>query len=214
MTTTNIAADYSALATEVTLEELVGALKERNIDGRIVPDGQAALEAIKALIPKSASVMNGASRTLEEIGYVDYLKSGQHEWNNLHEGILAEKDPVKQSALRRQALLADFYLGSVHGIAETGEMVIASNSGSQLPHVVYSSPNVILVVSTKKIVPTLEGARVRLREHVIPLEDVRMKEVYGPQSGTKLNKEVIIHGEPTYTGRKITVLLVKENLGF
>ncbi|HEY6018714.1 MAG TPA: lactate utilization protein, partial [Candidatus Paceibacterota bacterium] len=206
--------DFNALATDTTLEKLIAALKERNIEGRIVPSKEAALETIKELIPKGASIMNGSSRTLDEVGFIEYLKAGQHGWNNLHEGILAEKDPQKQAELRRQAILSDYYLGSVHAMTEAGELLIASNTGSQLPHIVYSSPNVIFVVSTKKIVPTLEDAKQRLVEHVMPLEDIRMKEVYGPEAGTKLNKEVIFHGEAVFTGRKITVLLVEENLGF
>jgi hypothetical protein len=109
-------------------------------------------------------------------------------------------------------VLADYYLGSVHAVAETGELVIASNSGSQLPHIVYTSPNLIFVVSTKKIVPTLEDARRRLREHVVALEDKRMMERL--QSHTALNKEFIFHAEPAFLGRNIHMLLVEEDLGF
>ncbi len=158
--------------------------------------------------------MNGASTTLDQIGFIEYLKSGTHGWNNLHENIVNEKDPAKQAMLRKEALLSDYYLGSVHAISETGEFVVGSNSGSQLPHIVYSSPNVIFVVSTKKITPTIDDAQRRLREHVIPLEDVRMKKVYGPQSGTRLSKEVIFSYEPAYTQRKIRVMFVNEDLGF
>jgi len=106
--------------------------------------------------------MNGASRTLEEIGYVDYLKSGTHGWKNLHEEILAEKDPATQALLRKQSVLSDYYLGSAHAVTQTGELVIASNSGSQLPHLAYTSPNIILVVGTHKIVPTLQDALARI----------------------------------------------------
>ena len=133
--------------------------------------------------------------------------------DNLHEVILAEKDPEKQKALRRQALISDYYLGSVHALSETGEMVIASNTGSQLPHIVYSSPNVIFVVGTQKIVPSVGEGQKRLREHVVPLEDERMKKAYG--SGTALNKEFIYHAENVaFTGRTVQVLLVNEKLGF
>jgi L-lactate utilization protein LutB len=206
--------DYTTIASNEALEKLTTALKERNIEAITVGTKQEALAKIQALIPPSASVMNGSSRTLEEIGYIEYLKAGQHGWNNLHAPIVAEKDPVRQSVLRKQALLSDYYLGSVHALAQTGEMVIASNTGSQLPHVVYSSPNVIFVVGAQKIVPTLQDARKRLHEHVVPLEDARMKEVHGPTSGTKLNKEVIFYGESPFTGRTIRVILVKEKLGF
>jgi L-lactate utilization protein LutB len=206
--------DYTAIPPDATLEAVAAALKERNFSPIIVNTKEEALETIKQMIPAGASVMNGASRTLEEIGYIEYLKSGAHPWNNLHAGIVAEQDQEKQRTLRRQALLSDYYLGSVHALSEQGELVIASNSGSQLPHLTYSSPKVVLVVSAQKIMPTLAEAEARLKEHVIPLEDARMKEATGGQSGTKLNKLLHFFGEPTYTGRTVTVVLVKEKLGF
>lgn len=205
--------DYNTLAPRSTVEKTAEALKSHGFTPTILETGTDALEFIKKNIPQGASVMNGASRTLEEVGFVEHLKAGQHGWNNMHETILAEKDADKQKALRRQALTSEYYLGSVHALTETGEMVIASNTGSQLPHIVYSSPNVIFVVGTQKIVPTLDDGRKRLREHVVPLEDERMKAAYG--SGTALNKEFLFHAENTaFTGRAIQVLLVNERLGF
>lgn len=204
--------DYKTLAGEETLTKLVAALKERNIEAVVVENREQALEKIKELIPAGASVMNGSSTTLHQIGFVDHLKAGEHGWNNLHAAVLAETDPEKQKALRRQSALSDYYLGSVHALSEAGELVIASNSGSQLPHIVYTSPNVIFVVGTQKIMPTLADAEMRLKEYVVPLEDARMKSVN--MSGTKLNKLFHFFGEPTYTGRKVTVILVKEALGF
>ena len=156
--------------------------------------------------------MNGASVTLDQIGFVDYLKGEEHSWNNLHKAIVEEKDPAKQMLLRKQALSSDYYLGSVHALAETGEFVIASNSGSQLPHIVFSSPNLIFVVSTKKIVPTLPDAMKRLLEHVVPLEDARLRKQYGV--GTAVNKIVTFENENPMMGRKVRMILVNEDLGF
>ena len=156
--------------------------------------------------------MNGSSVTLEQIGFVSFLQSGEHGWNNLHEAILAEKDPAKQSALRKQAVLSDYYLGSVHALAQTGEFVIASNTGSQLPHIVFTSPNLIFVVSTKKIVPTLADAMTRLEQHVVPLEDEHMKQKHGV--GTAENKVFIFKGENPRIGRRVHMILVAEDLGF
>lgn len=204
--------DYTTLASAESQQKAVEGLKGRRFEPIMVENGAKALELIKTLIPKGASVMNGASNTLEQIGYIDYLKSDQHQWNNLHAAIVAEKDPAAQAILRRQALISDYYLGSVHALSETGEMVIASNTGSQLPHIVYSSPNVIFVVGVQKIVPTLEDGRTRLREHVVSLEEEHMQTKY--KVHTALNKEFLYHGESVFTGRSITVLLVNEKLGF
>lgn len=204
--------NYDTLAAKETVEKTIKALQEKRIDAVLVENKSQALAAIQALIPKGVSVMNGASVTLEQIRFVAYLKSGTHGWNNFHEMILAEKDPQKQGALRKQALLSDYYLGSVHALTENGESVIASNTGSQLPHIVFTSPNLIFVVSTKKIVPTLEEAMKRLEEYVVPLEDVHMKSKYGV--GTALNKIVIFKNENPMLGRKIHMILVAEDLGF
>jgi L-lactate utilization protein LutB len=204
--------DYTTLKLHETVEKVITNLKERNIEGFFVETKEDALAKIKEWIPAGASVMNGSSTTLQEIGYVDYLKSGEHGWNNLHEAIVAEKDPAKQAVLRKQSVLSDYYLGSVHALAESGELVIASNTGSQLPHIVFTSQNLIFVVSTQKITPTLADAQKRLVEHVVPLEDKRMIGVYG--SGTHLSKELIFHSENPFMGRKVRVLFVNEKLGF
>lgn len=203
---------YDTLANAETVKRTIDALSQRGVSATLLGNRAEALEKIKSLIPKGASVMNGSSRTLEEIGFVDYLKAGKHGWKNLHEDILAEKDKVKQALLRKQSVLSDFYLGSVHAVSETGECVIASNSGSQLPHIVYTSPNLIFVVGAQKIMPTLDAALKRVREYVLPLEDKRMKDAgYG---GSAISKLLIFEREPAFMGRKVEMLLVNEKLGF
>lgn len=204
--------DYTTLASPQSQQKAAEGLKARRFEPVMLESGVKALELIKTLIPKGASVMNGSSVTLEQIGFVDYLKSGEHGWNNLHANILAEQDTAKRVELRKYAVVSDYYLGSVHALSETGEMVIASNTGSQQPHLVYSSQNLILVVSTQKITPTLAEALERLEKHVVPLEDEHMKQLYG--QGTMHNKTVILHGESPMMKRSVKVLLVNEKLGF
>lgn len=203
---------YDTLATPEIVERTIAALKTRNVQAVAAGSGADALEMIKEFIPKGASIMNGSSRTLEQIGFVEYLKSGAHGWDNLHEAILAQTDRPRQMVLRKQAVLSDWYLGSVHALAQTGQFVIASNTGSQLPHVVYTSPNLLFVVSTKKIVPTLADAMLRLEQHVIPLEDENMRQKFGV--GTEPRKIVIFNSEHPMLGRTVRMILVNEDLGF
>ncbi len=200
------------LADKEALYRTIDALGARGVQTVVVENRAEALKEIQSLIPKGASVMNGSSRTLEEIGFIEYLKSGDHSWNNLHEGILNEQDPAKKALLRKQAILSDYYLGSVHAVAETGEFVIASNSGSQLPHVVFTSPNLIFVVGTQKLTPNLDAAMKRVREYVLPLEDARMKETGA--AGSAISKMVIFEREPTFMQRKVLIIFVNEALGF
>ena len=205
-----MAITYNNPASDERISISEKALQENGFLTEVLETREAALNRIKELIPQGATVMNGSSRTLEEVGLVSYLKEGKHGWRNLHEEILLEKDEAKQQELRRYSVVSDFYLGSVHAVSETGQLVIASASGSQLAHLVYTSQNLILVVGTQKIVPTLEDARRRVTEYVFPLEDERMKSVGYP--GSTLGKEFIFYKE--IMGRNVYVLFVKEELGF
>ena len=204
--------NYETLASAKSINTVEKALASNGFLPETVETGAEALARIKELIPKGVSVMNGSSRTLEEIGFIDYLTNGEHGWNNLHDGILAEKDPAKQMELRKYSVVSDFYLGSVHAIAETGELVVASASGSQFPHLAFTSPNLILVVGTHKIVATLADAHKRIAEYVFLLEDERIKSMGYP--GSLLGKEIILHKEHPMMGRKVHVILVNQKLGF
>lgn len=204
--------NHNTLASKESIEKAIHSLELKGYHVSFFAHKEDSLEKIKELIPQHASVMNGSSQTLEQIGYLSYLKSDAHGWNNLHAQILAENDPQKKSILRKQSVLSDYYLGSVHALMENGEFIVASNTGSQLPHIVFTSQNLIFVVSTKKIVKDFNSAMERLTEYVVPLEDKRSRKEYGVD--TALNKMVIFKNENPTSGRKIYILLVAQDLGF
>jgi L-lactate utilization protein LutC len=160
---------FDMLASQDVLNKTKEALTKNGFLPEVIATGKESLARIKELIPTGVSVMNGSSRTLDEIGFISYLKDGEHGWNNLHANIVAEKDPAKQGMLRQQSSLSEYFLSSVHALTENGELVIASNSGSQLPSLAFTSPNLILVVGTQKITSNLDEAMVRLKEYVFPL---------------------------------------------
>jgi L-lactate utilization protein LutB len=202
---------YDTLASKDAVKKVIEAVKRRGINPEFVNTKEDALQRLNKLIAPGAEVMTGGSRTLEEIGFVDLLKSRKHPWKNWKDLILAEKDEAKQMKLRRESVSSEYFLGSVHAVAETGEVVIASNSGSQLPSYAYTSKNVIWVVGTQKIVPTLEDALNRLRDYVFPLVDAQMKSMGYP--GSNISKLLIFQKE-IIPDREITMLLVNEKLGF
>ena len=204
---------YDTIPAAEHVRRTVDAVNERGIHAELVETKEAALERVQSLIPAGAVVMTGASVTLQQIGFEALLISGNHPWRNFKADLLAEKDPLKQSAMRREGTLAEYYLGSVNALAETGELVFASGSGSQLPAYAFTSRNVIWVAGTQKITPSLEDAVRRVREYVLPLEDQRQKSI-GNQAGSRINRMLIIEGEPAYLRRNLRLILVNQALGF
>lgn len=193
------------------LEATAEALRRNGMEVIIVDTRQEALERMSESIPKGASVMNGSSTSLAEIGMIDRLKSADNGWNNLHDELLKETDWAKQGELRRKAIAdADVFLGSVNAVTEDGKLIAVDATGSRVGAYVYVAKKVLLVVGKQKIVANLDDAMKRITDVVFPLEDERAKKAYGMGSG--FGKWIMIERE-SVPGR-IVVILVKENLGF
>lgn len=205
--------DYAALPTPERIQRTVEAVNARGIHAELVETKEEALAKVQALIPPESVVMTAGSVTLQQIGFEALLISGQHPWRNFKADLLAEKDPVKQTAMRRQGSLAEYYLGSVNALAETGELVFASGTGSQLPAFAYTSRNVIWVAGVQKITPSLEDALQRVRQYVLPLEDERQKK-FGNKTGSYIGRVLIFEYEPAFLKRNLTLILVNQALGF
>jgi hypothetical protein len=201
---------WTTMPSEEVLNATVKAMRERDFNVIVVADKAAALEKIKSLIPKGSEVMNGSSATLSEMGYTDFLKSGKHGWKNLHEEIFKEKDPAKQSDIRRKAAAAEYMLASVNAISQNGEIVAVDASGSRVSSYAYAGKNVIIVAGIQKITKSLDDAMRRIREYVLPLEDARALKAYGVHSA--FGKWLILERE--FAPNRMTVILVREKLGF
>ncbi|MCP8307597.1 MAG: lactate utilization protein [archaeon] len=203
--------NYDKLPPKEVVKKTMEAVKSRGISVEFVNTKEDALKRLKELIPSGAEVMTGGSTTLEQIGFMDLLKSGKHQWKNLKDKILAEKDTDKREEVRRKSVTAEYFIGSVHAVAETGEILVASASGSQIPAYAYSSKNVIWILGTQKIVPTLEEGFKRVWNYSLPLEDKRMKSL--GYSGSTIGKLLLFERE-TSPNRKIKLIFVNEKLGF
>jgi L-lactate utilization protein LutC len=104
----------------------------------------------------------------------------------------------------------DVVVGSVAALTETGSLVVASASGSQLPAYVNGAVRAIWVVGAQKVVPDLNTALRRVEEHCLPLETARAQQAYGQPSA--VNRLLVLNAEPP-PGRA-TVLLLREAIGF
>ena len=203
--------DYSVPASAETIARTVEALRTRGIKVTLVGTGAEARAKVHEIIPAGATIMSGLSQTLQEIGLEEQLINKQHPWINLKDEILAEKDPARQMELRIKSTLSPWYLGSVQAIAETGEILVASGSGSQLPSYSFTSPNLVWVVGSQKITPTLEDGLRRIHEYSLPLEHVRMQKMGRPSAF--LSKILIIERESERSGRNVNLILVNERVG-
>jgi len=200
---------FGKIASDDDVKKTVQALESNNIRVILVDRADAALDALKSVIPAGAEVMNGTSTTLAEIGFVDYLQQPGLPWKNLHVGILAEKDASLQTDLRRKADTAEYFVSSAQAITQNGEIVGCDASGSRVGAWLFTAKNLVIVAGTNKIVPDLSTALARVHEYAFKLEYVRAQKVYG--MGSNVSKIAILSKE---FGPRTTVILVKEALGY
>ncbi len=200
--------EFARLASEEQISKTVQALEANGIASTLVETAEQARRAALALIPPGAEVYNSASRTLEQIGLTtDILSSGVFRPLRARLGSL---NRFKQEHEYRSLIAsAEVIAGSVHAITSQGQILLASATGSQMAAAVFGAAKVIWVAGTQKLVPSLEEGLRRIREYSHPLEDERALQVYGKPSA--INKILIINGE---SPSRITLILVKQNLGF
>jgi LUD domain len=191
------------------LERAAAALTAKNFAAEILDDAAAARARIKDLIPEGASVFTGASETLRLSGIEeDISKSGRYD--DIRSRGQAMDRTTQLGEIWRLMSTPDVIVGSVAAVTETGSLVIASASGSQLPGYAGGSLRAIWVVGAQKVVPDLATALRRVEEHCLPLENDRAMKVYGGPSA--VNRVLILNAEP-HPGRG-TVLLLREAIGF
>jgi len=203
--------NYTSLASENSIKKTTEALFKNNINSHIAESTDAARKQIFSLIPEGAEVMTATSTTLDQLDVTSYLNDSG-KYNSVKSQLMKMDRATQGLEMQKIGAAPEYVIGSVHAITEDGKAVIASGSGSQLPAYSYGAANVVWVVSTKKIVQNLDEAMDRIYTHVLPLEDQRMKKVYGPDSGSNPNKILVVNRE--LNPKRITVIFVKEDLGF
>jgi len=191
------------------LERAAAALTAHGFTVEILDDAATARTRIKDLIPEGASVFTGASETLRLSGIEDDINTSGRYDAVKSRGLTLDR-ATQMAEIWRLMATPDVIVGSVHAVTETGSLVVASASGSQLPGYAGGAARAIWIVGAQKLVPDLPAALRRVEEHCLPLESARVQAVYGRPSA--INRLLILNAD-TDPGRG-TVLLLREAIGF
>jgi hypothetical protein len=200
---------FATPADDAVVRRTANALQANGIDVLRAADAAAAKEIVLSLIPDGSQVNQGASRSLDVSGITEAIEtSGGYE--PVRPRIWSMDRRTQGDEIRTLTSSPAVMLGSVHAVTQSGSLVAASMSGSQLGPYVFGAGRLILVVGTQKIVSDLDEAMSRIYDYALPLEDARAHAEYGIHSG--VNKLLIINRE--ISPGRITVVFVDGVLGF
>ena len=200
--------DFESPTSETTLEQVAEKMRERNIEVVIVNNGEEARQIVLERIPAGAEVHTGKSKTLKDAGIFDALQEPEkYDW--LRNKFMKMDRKTQGREIRKLIAAPDFMLGSVQALTEDGILVISSATASQIGPYANTAGKVILVVGSQKIVPDLDTAFKRIREHVQPWEEAQLRAA--ANIWTYVGKILIIERE--WIKERMTVILVREPIG-
>ena len=200
---------FATVADDARVTRAAAALEANGIRVLRASSPAEAKRIVLDLIPDGSQVHSGASQSLEVSGIIDEIE-GSSRYDAVRPRVWSLDRDTQADEIRRLSAAPDVMLGSAHAVTESGALMTASMSGSQLGPYASGAGRVILVVGTQKIVSDLEEGLRRINEYSFPLEDARAQAAYG--IGSAVNKVLIINRE--IVPERFTVVLVGEVLGF
>jgi hypothetical protein len=205
--------DYSQLSPKETIEKVIAALAENGMTAELVETGEDAKEKVLAMIPEKAEVMTMTSVTLTEAGIEEEINTSG-KYDSVKQNLNEMNRETDSREMQKIGAAPEWAIGSVHAVTENGHVLVASNTGSQLPAYVYGADHVIWVVSTQKIVKDLEDGMNRISEYILPQESARARKAYGlPEDWHSNISKLLIVNKEVKPGR-IHIIFVNEELGF
>ncbi len=206
--------EYYALAAASVIEQLA----RRQMQGYYCADRQAALRQALALMPKGSVVAHGGSQTIQQIGLLDALRAGEHQFIDRE----TVKGEAAQRQLHAQIFLADSYVMSSNAITLDGELVNIDARGNRVAMLCYGPAQVIVIMGMNKLAPDLDSAISRARNLAAPPNALRLsrktpcvhvghcRDCYNADS---ICSQILITRRSGEPGR-IKVILVGEELGY
>lgn len=205
----NINWDFARLASDEQIERTAKALEENGIRALVAENGEEAETMVFDLLPEGAEVFTASSQTLEQLGIPAELERSE-QFNLVRDQLKKMDKKTQNREMEELGATPEYIIGSVHAVTEDGQVLVASNTGSQLAPYAASAANVIWLVGAQKIVRDMDEATRRIEEYAYPREDERLREAMGIPSA--INKVLWINKE-IKPGR-VTMIIVKEELGY
>ncbi len=205
--------DFGTLPSKEVISRTQKALMQNGIEAIVVPNRAEALKKVLSFIPEKAEVFTLTSVTLDEVGITKEVNdSGRY---SSVRNALYTLDPKTQAREQRKLGTApDYAIGSAHAVTESGIVIVASFTGSQIPAYVYGAGNLIWVIGAQKIVRNLEEGLNRIHQYVLPKETARARKAYNlPDTFHSYPSKILIFEKEIQPGR-VKLVLVEEPLGF
>lgn len=202
---------------DLLAEKVIKGLASRNMTGYYVQTREEALKKALELIPEGATVTNGGSLSITEIGLVDAVKTGNYTYLDRNGAPAEEK-----RAMELAAFDADVYLGSANAMTDDGILVNIDGNANRVAAYAYGPKKLILVCGMNKIAKDVDAAMKRARNEAATINSQRFeRETPCRKTGSCMDCKTpgniccqFLITRYSMHANRIHVILVNDNLGF
>jgi L-lactate utilization protein LutB len=195
------------------------ALEKNGMDAYIAETAAEARKKALSLIRQGATVGIGGSRSAEEIGLLDALRSGDYNLFDQYAEGLSEADSL---SARKEGTHAEYFVSGTNAVTEDGKLVNTDGLGNRLAGFCFGPEKIVIVVGRNKVVPDVESAIERVRNVAAPMNAkrfglstpcVKTGTCSDCNSPERICNLTLVIEKQRVKGR-ISVILVNEELGF
>ncbi len=153
------------------LESVAEALRRNQMEAVCVDTAAEVIPLIRSWLNVGDTVAVGGSRTLEDVGVLPILRSGEYRFLDRYAPDLT---PEQVRAIFVKSFDADAYLCSANAVTERGEVYCVDGNSNRIAAMAFGPRSVILVVGNNKIVPDLDAAARRVKTVAAPSNTARL----------------------------------------
>ncbi len=205
---------------ELKIKDLMKVLEEREFNAVYAADKDEARKIVMDMIPEGSKIAVGGSVTLNETGILDEIRSPKYNFIDRY------NTPNFEAMLDkyREGYTADVFVSSTNAITMEGQLVNIDCTGNRTSQIVFGPKKVIIVAGVNKIVDTVEDG-VRRAKEIAPMNARRITHktpcatddncncTECRSNARVCNVTSIVEG-CHYFPKRITIVLVPENLGY
>lgn len=151
---------------------LITKMEKRNFEASYCPTIKEAYDKVLSYFSTGTSIGWGGSMTLTDMGLMDHLKNGQHDYL-IYDRDLAQT-PKEKSEMFAKIVTADYFLMSTNAITLDGELINIDGGGNRVACLCHGPQNVIIVAGLHKVVNGLDAAISRARNVAAPTNTIRL----------------------------------------
>lgn len=207
-------------ANELKIKELMKVLENKGYDPVYAETPEEAKKIVMERIPEGSTIAVGGSVTLNETGILDEIRSPKYKFIDRYNTKSFEEMLDKY----REGYTADVFVSSTNAITMDGKLVNIDCTGNRTSQIVFGPKKVFIVAGVNKIVENVEEGLKRAKK-IAPMNARRI--THKTPCATDdccncsdcnvqprvCNVTSIVEG-CTYFPKRITVVLVPENLGY